>query len=186
LTQIWCEVLRLERVSVHDNFFELGGDSILSIQIVSRAKKAGLQLTPKQIFQNQTIAELALVVGTVESLDTEQGSVTGNVPLTPIQSWFFEKHQFGTDHFNQAMMLELQQPIEPATIERAIGDLLLHHDALRLRFHRKDGQWSQFNAAAQESIPFEHVDLSQLPEDEMSAARRAKVEELQSGLDLQH
>ncbi|HAX75962.1 MAG TPA: hypothetical protein DCY88_09025 [Cyanobacteria bacterium UBA11372] len=51
----------LEQVGIHDNFFELGGDSILSIQIIFKAKLAGLQLTAKQIFQHQTIAELAAV-----------------------------------------------------------------------------------------------------------------------------
>ena len=59
LAGIWAEVLRLDRVGIHDNFFELGGDSILSIQIVSRAKTAGLPLTPKLLFECQTVAELA-------------------------------------------------------------------------------------------------------------------------------
>ncbi|HTC94927.1 MAG TPA: non-ribosomal peptide synthetase, partial [Terriglobales bacterium] len=61
LVQIWSEVLGAEKVGIHDNFFELGGDSILSIQIISRALRAGLQITAKQLFQNQTIHELAAV-----------------------------------------------------------------------------------------------------------------------------
>jgi amino acid adenylation domain-containing protein len=65
LASIWAEVLGLERVGVHDNFFELGGDSILSIQIIARANRAGLRLTPKHLFQHQTIAELAMVANTV-------------------------------------------------------------------------------------------------------------------------
>ena len=44
-----------------DNFFALGGDSILSIQVVARADQAGLRLTPRQLFQHQTVAELAAV-----------------------------------------------------------------------------------------------------------------------------
>src|SRR5919109_2303073 len=63
LAGIWAEVLRVERVGRHDNFFALGGDSILSIQIVAQAQQAGLQLTPKQLFQHQSIAELGAVVG---------------------------------------------------------------------------------------------------------------------------
>ncbi|TAN47349.1 MAG: amino acid adenylation domain-containing protein, partial [Methylococcaceae bacterium] len=59
LSMLWAEVLRLERVGIHDNFFALGGDSILSIQVASRAHQAGHQLTPRAIFQHQTIAELA-------------------------------------------------------------------------------------------------------------------------------
>jgi amino acid adenylation domain-containing protein len=59
LVTIWAEVLRVERIGIHDNFFSLGGDSILSIQMASRARQAGLNLSPRQIFQHQTVAELA-------------------------------------------------------------------------------------------------------------------------------
>ena len=68
LAQIWREVLHLQQVSIHDNFFELGGDSILSILIIAKAKQAGLKLTPKQIFQHQTIAELAVAASTTSSM----------------------------------------------------------------------------------------------------------------------
>ncbi len=61
LAHIWAEVLKVDHVSVHDNFFDLGGDSILSAQIIAKAGRAGLRLTPKQLFQHQTIAELAEV-----------------------------------------------------------------------------------------------------------------------------
>ena len=63
LAAVWAEVLGVERVGVHDNFFELGGDSILSLQVVSRAKTQGLPLTPRHLFQHQTISELAEVAG---------------------------------------------------------------------------------------------------------------------------
>jgi amino acid adenylation domain-containing protein len=61
LSEIWAGVLGLEQVGMNENFFELGGDSILSIQIIARARQAGLELTPKQLFQNQTVRELAAV-----------------------------------------------------------------------------------------------------------------------------
>jgi amino acid adenylation domain-containing protein len=61
LAKIWSQVLRVEPVGIYDNFFELGGDSILTIQIITRARKAGLELTPKQLFTHQNIAELATV-----------------------------------------------------------------------------------------------------------------------------
>ncbi|HEV2754810.1 MAG TPA: amino acid adenylation domain-containing protein, partial [Actinomycetota bacterium] len=72
LAAIWCEVLGLERVGVHDNFFELGGDSILSIQIVARANAAGLGLTPRLLFQHQTVAALAAVAGQRSEVMAEQ------------------------------------------------------------------------------------------------------------------
>ena len=86
LANIWQELLNVERVGIHDNFFELGGDSILSIQIIARAAQAGLQLTPKQLFQHQTVAELAAAAGTGTAVLAEQDTISGPVPLTPIQS----------------------------------------------------------------------------------------------------
>jgi hypothetical protein len=63
LAQIWADVLKLERVGINDNFFDLGGDSILGTQILARATKAGLRMTPKQLFQYQTIAGLSRAMG---------------------------------------------------------------------------------------------------------------------------
>lgn len=76
LADIWAEVLGVERVGVQDNFFELGGDSILSIQIATRAKEAGLSLAPRQIFKHPTIAQLSAVITKLSELKTEQGLVT--------------------------------------------------------------------------------------------------------------
>src|SRR5205823_10649833 len=100
LAKIWSEVLRVERVGIHDNFFELGGDSILSIRIIARANQAGLRLTPRQVFQHQTIASLAAVAGTAAVAESEQGPVTGAVSLTPIQRWFFEQELEEPHHYN--------------------------------------------------------------------------------------
>ena len=81
LCGIWSEVLRLDKVGINDNFFELGGDSILSLQVVARSNQAGLALTPRQIFQHQSISELATVVGSSQRYEAEQGVVTGYVPF---------------------------------------------------------------------------------------------------------
>ncbi len=78
LAQIWEQVLKVEPVGIHDNLFELGGDSILSIQIIIRARQAGLELTPKQLFTYQTIAELATVAGTIRETLIEQELVNGS------------------------------------------------------------------------------------------------------------
>ncbi len=75
----------LKKVGIYDNFFEIGGDSILSIQIISQASQVGLKLTPKQMFECPTIAELAQVAIETQGVQAEQGIVIGNVPLTPIQ-----------------------------------------------------------------------------------------------------
>ena len=100
LAELWRGLLGLSQVGIHDNFFALGGDSILSIQVITRARKAGIYLTPQQIFQYQTIGELASVAVTVPVLDSEQGIITGEAPLTPIQLWFFEQELSNPHHWN--------------------------------------------------------------------------------------
>jgi aryl carrier-like protein len=69
LAEIWQGVLGLERVGIQDNFFALGGDSILSIQVIARAAQAGWRLSPRQLFQHQTIAALAAVAVPVQAAE---------------------------------------------------------------------------------------------------------------------
>ncbi|MET0650343.1 MAG: amino acid adenylation domain-containing protein, partial [Pyrinomonadaceae bacterium] len=83
LCEIWQQVLGVAEVGVDDNFFELGGDSILSIQIIARANRAGLRLTPRQLFEHQTVAGLAAVADTTRVVVAEQGAVEGGARLTP-------------------------------------------------------------------------------------------------------
>jgi amino acid adenylation domain-containing protein/non-ribosomal peptide synthase protein (TIGR01720 family) len=143
LAGIWAEVLGLTRVGVHDNFFEIGGDSILSIQVVAKAKKQGLLLRAQQMFEEQTIAGLSTLVGRANMVPAEQGPVTGDVPLTPIQEWFFAQNLEDGHHFNQSVLLRLKQELDIESVKKAVQGLLQQHDALRTRYRREDGQWRQ-------------------------------------------
>jgi|GEM_PF-508008 len=184
LAQLWSQILGLEQVGIYDNFFELGGDSILSMQIIAKAKQAGLQLTPKQIFDHQTIAELAVVSQTNKVIQAEQGLVTGEIPLTPIQQWFFEQNQPDAHHWNQAILLELRQTLDPVLLKQAVGQLLKHHDVLRARFIRQGFGWEQFNTSYSGEIPFTYVDLSSRSEDSQESALEEVVSELHTSLNL--
>jgi amino acid adenylation domain-containing protein/non-ribosomal peptide synthase protein (TIGR01720 family) len=184
LAEIWQSVLGGEPVGIHDNFFERGGDSILSIQIITRANRAGLRLTPKQLFEHPTIAELVTVAGTQTIVETEQGLVTGDLPLTPIQHWFFAQELPEVHHWNMAVLLEMQQRLSLPVLEKAFAKLSLHHDALRMRFEKTQTGWRQYNAAAVRSIAISSVDLSQLPQTEQDLRIEKDADELQSSLDL--
>ncbi len=184
LAKIWAEVLGVEQVGIRDNFFELGGDSILSLQIIARANQAGLQLTPKQLFSNQTIAELATVVGTSVKIQAEQGLVVGEVPLTPIQHWFFDQEQTEPHHFNQSVVLSVPADMNSEFLEKAIQYLTLHHDAMRLRFERTDSSWEQINADITEPVALQVVDLSAKSPDEQQDDLEAIGSELQVSLNL--
>ena len=147
LADIWSAVLKRPDIGIHDNFFDLGGDSILSIQIVSRARQTGLGLRPRDIFGHQTIAELAGVIQPIRQISAEQGLVQGDVPLTPIQSWFFAGDSTEFWHFNQAMLLEVPFDVGESTLERALAVVLEHHDVFRLRYRLVEGEWQQTHAA---------------------------------------
>ncbi|MDZ7969524.1 MAG: amino acid adenylation domain-containing protein [Nostoc sp. DedSLP03] len=184
LAQIWAQVLRVEQIGIHDNFFELGGDSILSIQIISRAKVAGIELTIKQLFANQTIAQLATVVGTTKALSIEQGLVTGTLPLTPIQHWFFEQKLPEKHHFNQSFILTVPSDINLEILEQVWQQILKHHDALRLRFTQTDTIWQQIHAAPTDNITIPRFDLSKVPETEIETIIETTANELQASLNL--
>ena len=184
LAGIWAELLHLDRVGIHDNFFNLGGDSIMSIQAIARANKAGLGLTPRQLFEHQTIAELAIVAEQGRIVEAEQGIITGPVPLTPIQEWFFAQDLVARHHFNQAILLEVRETADPTLWERTVACLVEHHDALRLRFTRAETGWRQENAGLDARAAFSYLDLSALPEDEQGPAIEAAAAERQAGLNL--
>ncbi|MEO0828569.1 MAG: condensation domain-containing protein [Cyanobacteria bacterium J06639_16] len=184
LTQIWRDVLRLEAIGIHDNFFELGGDSILSIQIVSRAREVGLRLAPSQLFEQPTIAELAAVVNLAPEVAATQTIVTGSVPLTPIQHWFFEQAMVAPHQWHQAMMFEVPPGVSGEVVERAIATLWHHHDALRLCFSQDSAGWQQVNADASEPPSIQQIDLAHLSDADQRAAVAQHGSHLHASINL--
>ncbi|WP_085638155.1 MULTISPECIES: non-ribosomal peptide synthetase [unclassified Pseudomonas] len=169
LATIWQDVLKLERVGLGDNFFELGGDSIISIQVVSRARQAGLRFTPKDLFQHQTVQALATVVQTGEPLlAIDQRPASGATALLPIHQWFFAQPIPDRHHWNQSVMLKARQPLDGQVLEQALQALVAHHDSLRLAFTEQADAWSAQYRSAQAPageailIPAEVADLAAL------------------------
>ncbi|MEJ2856828.1 MULTISPECIES: amino acid adenylation domain-containing protein [unclassified Saccharothrix] len=131
LADVFAEVLGAAKVGVRDNFFALGGDSILGIQVVTKARAAGLVLTSRDIFAHQTVAALAPHVTRDLPPDADQGPVTGDAPLTPIQRWFLDT---GATLFEQSLVVDLDFEVSRAALDDAVAALVSHHDALRMRF----------------------------------------------------
>ncbi|MFG2169734.1 amino acid adenylation domain-containing protein, partial [Micromonospora chersina] len=180
LAEIWAEVLRLDRVGADDNFFELGGDSILSIQAVAKARAAGLHLSPAQMFDHQTVAELASVVST-NAAEAEQGPIVGQFPLSPIQRWFFGRDLLDPAHFNQHVLLEAADRMDPRVLGTAIDALLRHHDGLRSRFFRDNLGLTAWVVAEESETPLRVVDADGLDD----AALDSLATEAHTSLDLQ-
>src|SRR5579872_3589898 len=160
LAEIWAQVLGVEKVGIHDNFFGLGGDSIMSLQIISRANQLGMGVSVRQLFESQTVRELAAAVesgsggegtdaraGSGKSekrrKEAEQGMVEGEVELTPIQRWFFEQELAEAWHWNQAVLLETSADVEVGRLRAALGKVVEQHDGLRMRYVRDGSEGSE-------------------------------------------
>jgi amino acid adenylation domain-containing protein/non-ribosomal peptide synthase protein (TIGR01720 family) len=183
LADIWRQVLRIDRVGALDNFFSLGGDSILTIQVVSRARQMGLHITPRELFEHPTLRELAKAARAADGLRTEQGLVEGSLVLTPVQRWFFSLPLAHRQHWNQSVLLSLPERVDPQNLETALLALLAHHDALRLAFRQDDqGTWYGDHLPLPPRAPLEWVDLP------ATASQEARLGEayrwIQESLDL--
>ncbi len=184
IADVWKSVLRVDRVGIDDHFFELGGDSILSIQVIARCHQRGLRVTPKDLFKHPTVAGLARIVTTAIAIDpAEAETVSGIVPLTPIQKWFFEQRFEHAHHWNQAFLFEVPADFDTRALDRAFRTVLRQHDALRLRYTEGAAGWTQQYADAA-SIEVERVDLANVARNEQASAITARATRTQERLDL--
>ncbi len=183
LAAIWRSALGVDDLGVHDDFIALGGDSIINIQIVSRARKAGLYITPQQLFDHPTVAGLAAVaVGTRPSPDP--GPATGEVPLTPIQQWFFERDLVSPAQWSQAVRLIVPADADTPRLEAAFRAVQRRHDMLRTRFECVDHVWHQHTEADGPPIRVQDVPAAGLSAGEIDALIDATVESLNARMDL--
>ncbi len=182
LLSIWQSVLRRDDLGVTDNFFEMGGDSILSLQIIARAREAGLQLTPRQLFEHPTIeAAAAIAAAPAAPAGSVAAGAEAPLPLTPIQRYFFEAHPEGPAHWNQAVLLRAAMPLRADLVRQALHALIQRHDALRLRFTRTDGGWQQ-HRGEEGDLSFASLDLR--GRRDWREAMEAEANRLQRSLDL--
>ncbi|WP_166659120.1 non-ribosomal peptide synthetase [Labedaea rhizosphaerae] len=136
LCTVFAAVLGLPRVGVDDSFFVLGGDSILAIEVVSRARQAGLVFTVSDMFRHTTVAELAAAATEVTPAERSDGDDdgVGDVRRTPIMEWL-RASGIPLDGFNQAVVVRTPAGLRVEDLTDALQQLLDHHDMLRLRVH---------------------------------------------------
>ena len=186
LAAVWCEVLGLESVGAEDNFFEIGGDSIVSIQVVARARGRGVLITPRLLFRHQTVAALAAVAKAAPGrAEPRTPLVEGDVPLLPMQRWFLTRPFGERHHFGQSVLVSVADGTDAGLLERALGEIVAHHAALRARFARDAaGEWRQHVVApgGHRPVTCERIDLSGAQDP--AAALRERSIALKSGFDL--
>ncbi|MGA9669882.1 MAG: condensation domain-containing protein, partial [Terracidiphilus sp.] len=133
LCSLFAEVLGVEEVGIDDNFFERGGDSIMSIQLVSRARRSGLVITPRAVFQHQTVAGLASAARSLdETISLLPDIAVGSIPATPIMKWLLERGG-PIDGFHQSMLVSVSAGLTHHQLIDALQAILDHHDGLRSR-----------------------------------------------------
>jgi amino acid adenylation domain-containing protein/non-ribosomal peptide synthase protein (TIGR01720 family) len=140
LVDVWQRVLRVSPVGVTDNFFSLGGDSILAIQVISQANARGLSLSPKHLFEHQTIRALASQQAAAGT-DAPEEFVSGELLPLPIQRAFLDSDPSHVHHFHQSVMVGVPEGFTPGFLQAFVEALHARHDVLRLRFHETNGQW---------------------------------------------
>ncbi|WP_235322330.1 non-ribosomal peptide synthetase [Paenibacillus polymyxa] len=185
LADVWQAVLNADRVGVTDHFFELGGDSIKSIQVSSRLHQAGYKLEIRDLFKYPTISQLSLHVKPI-GRTIDQGEITGETALTPIQHWFFESSFADPHHFNQSVMLYRKERFDEETVRQVLQKLAEHHDALRMVFRKTEQGFSARNRAIQDGGLFT-LDVFDFKDAENTAqAVEAKATDIQAGIDLEN
>ncbi|MGQ4453463.1 amino acid adenylation domain-containing protein [[Kitasatospora] papulosa] len=174
LCDVFTSVLRTPAVRTDDDFFALGGDSILSIQLVSRVREAGLGVTPRDVFVHRTpeaIAAVATELGRAAAVPAGQG--TGQMPPTPIAAWFLERPGT-TDGYNQSGVLRTPAGADAESLVAALQLVLDHHDTLRLRVLRPADGAPLLEALPPGSVSardrFTRVDVAGLDADAVRAA----------------
>jgi iturin family lipopeptide synthetase B len=169
-------------IGINDNFFMLGGDSIKTIQIASRLNRFGYKIAINDIFRNPTISQLAPLIKKIERIP-DQKTVTGTVPLTPIQQEFFKKIKIDPHHYNQAVMFYSKAGFEEEVVKTVFLKLQEHHDALRMTFREENGDILQVNRGL--DIPLDLRVFDYRNRKDAVTALEKKANQIQASIDLE-
>ncbi len=144
IASIFNEVLGIEEISKNDDFFELGGSSLLSIQVSSKCRKAGFDISIKDIFSQRTISNLAgnLPIISDNKLTAEEETLVGEFDLLPIQKYFFERHLLAGNTCSQSFLIRTPE-LNLTKLKEAIKNLISYHDNLRLTFQNGKQKYSK-------------------------------------------
>jgi amino acid adenylation domain-containing protein/non-ribosomal peptide synthase protein (TIGR01720 family) len=174
-------ILRRNAISIDDDYFELGGDSITAIQVVSRVRRAGWNLTVHDLFRNPTVAGLAPHLTRAERAKAP-GLLTGVVPLTPIQKWFFANYEGDLHHFNQALLTSCADHVSEAALRSVLRRVQHHHDMLRATYRKIGTAFEQIIAGDDLPVSLEVLDLSESAD--YAQLMAVAIEKVQRGFNL--
>ncbi|GEB55154.1 non-ribosomal peptide synthetase [Streptomyces gardneri] len=178
LAALFAEVLGLPSVGVHDSFFELGGDSIVAIQLVNRAREAGLAITPREVFRNRTVAALARIAGETATAPAPRVRLDADaLPVSPLQEGFFFHAEFddrAPDLYVVQELLDLDGPVDPDRLRRSLQLLLDRHPLLRAAYRQLPGGEIVQRLADHVTLPWSEADTATTSLDDILSADRAE------------
>jgi len=183
IAEIWSQVLGMDQIDTTDNFFDIGGDSMMLLQIVAEAAQKGITIRSRQMFENQTIRDLANVV---ERKDQSAGisakAVTGDVPLTPVQRRFFTLTEENRSHERICFLLDISNSLDVTTFSKALSVILDHHDLLRARYKQDNKRaWTQSISSEKETAVVECCSYADMAEVEHHVGQVVKKLDLFKG-----
>lgn len=182
LATVWQECLGIDQVGLHDNFFELGGNSVLAIQIMANARKAGLNFSVQQLFQHSTIAALA---GVMEGARANTADDDRQIPLLPAQTRWFESSAESWSSAAWSLLLEVDSSIDAASLQQALLQLGATHEALRLYFPADRAPRLPSLAATSTAVALETIDIGELAEPDRLPTIMAVAERMRSQLQIE-
>jgi amino acid adenylation domain-containing protein/non-ribosomal peptide synthase protein (TIGR01720 family) len=184
LVSAWKKALGRKKIGINDNYFDLGGDSIKAIQVAAFLNLENLKLQVRDIFQYPVISELAEHVTEVIHY-VDQSTITGIVPLTAIQVWFFKTqlNRQWINHFNQAVVIHARKGLHEDAIRIALKKIQTHHDVLRMKYKITHHQIIQTNCDLEYPLSLNMVDLRNVDNPDYEYTKHA--EKTQTSIDLE-
>lgn len=186
LVEIMEQILMVDGISMNDNFYRLGGDSIKAIQISSKLKDNGYSIDLKDILSNDTVEEIAASIR-ISNKEEEiyQGLCDGEIEKTPISEWFFSKNFSNINHWNQSVLLRLNQNIYSETIKKALNKIIHHHDTLRVNYNRDRDKLFYNKEHLKKDINLDFYDLSDCSNDEQNNRIKELGYKIKSEFDIE-
>ena len=187
LLPIFAEVLKQEesQIDIHANFFALGGDSIAGIQIISRAEKEGIEISPQQFFEHPTIAQLAQALNlNAVDWDEEAEQLVGPLHLSDVQKWMLDNYDTSASDLNWSAVVKVSTPMQPQKLELAFQNVILQNDALQVHFLKQNGRWEQEYQPDKTKPEIDYVDVGGMPEQEVKDIIMQIRSELEKQQDL--
>ncbi|WP_434756621.1 amino acid adenylation domain-containing protein [Paenibacillus amylolyticus] len=190
LLHAWREILRRPDASRDDHFMRLGGDSIKAIQIAARMKKCGYRLESAEILRLKTVSSIAPMLMPMEEVTPYRASelLEGDVPLSPIQHWFFKQNFAEMNYWNNSVTLISVTRFKEELVRESLRLLTVHHDALRMRFKREGNHIKQLCENADRQAFAFHVakSLEWTNTEKFNAITERMTEDMHRAMDMEH